>query len=142
MLQNMLVILRYAAAELRLVFAERRCGGLCRTWAWPRARCCAPTRAKLGEFAAEVAARWRHLLVDEFQDTSRSQYELLTLIASGWESAGRGSCFLVGDPMQSIYMFRQAEVELFERTKQHGLGEGDSDGPLDTVAVANQFSLP
>ena len=86
-----------------------------------------------------IAERWPHLLVDEFQDTSRSQYELLTLIASGWESAGRGSCFLVGDPMQSIYMFRQAEVELFERTKRYGLGEGTATVHLAPLQLQTNF---
>ena len=118
----MLVILRYAAAELRLVFAERGVVDFVELGLAAR-QVLRTDEGELSEFATEVAERWPHLLVDEFQDTSRSQYELLTLIASGWESAGRGSCFLVGDPMQSIYMFRQAEVELFERTKQHGLGE-------------------
>jgi ATP-dependent exoDNAse (exonuclease V) beta subunit len=79
------------------------------------------------------------LLVDEFQDTSRSQYELLTLIASGWESAGRGSCFLVGDPMQSIYMFRQAEVQLFERTRRYGLGEGSAVVQLTPLQLQTNF---
>ena len=91
------------------------------------------------ELADVIAERWPHLLVDEFQDTSRSQYELLTLIASGWESAGRGSCFLVGDPMQSIYMFRQAEVELFERTKRYGLGEGTATVHLTPLQLQTNF---
>jgi ATP-dependent helicase/nuclease subunit A len=122
MLQDMLIILRYAIAELRLVFAERGVVDFVELGLAAR-QVLRDDEGQLSELAADVAARWPHLLVDEFQDTSRSQYELLTLIASGWESAGRGSCFLVGDPMQSIYMFRQAEVELFERTRRYGLGE-------------------
>ncbi len=121
MLQHMLVILRYAIAELRLVFAERGVVDFVELGLAAR-QVLRDDEGELSELAADVAARWPHLLVDEFQDTSRSQYELLTLIASGWESAGRGTCFLVGDPMQSIYMFRQAEVELFERTRRYGLG--------------------
>ncbi len=141
MLQHMLVILRYAVAELSLVFAERGVVdfvelGLAAT------RVLRDDEGGLSELAADVAGRWPHLLVDEFQDTSRSQYELLTLIASGWESAGRGTCFLVGDPMQSIYMFRQAEVELFERTRRYGPGRGHGGRSIGTVTVANQFPLP
>ena len=94
---------------------------------------------EFSELAADVAGRWPHLLVDEFQDTSRSQYELFTLMAGGWESAGRGSCFLVGDPMQSIYMFRQAEVELFERTRRHGLGEGTAAIKLTPLQLQTNF---
>lgn len=127
MLQHLLIILRYAVAELRLVFAERSVVDFVELGLAAR-QVLLDEEGKPTELVADVAWRWRHLLVDEFQDTSRSQYQLLTLLAEGWESAERGTCFLVGDPMQSIYMFRQAEVELFERTRCHGLGE-------DTAAV-------
>ena len=138
MLQHMLVILRYAVAELRLVFAERGVVDFVELGLAAR-QVLLDEEGALTELAADVAARWPHLLVDEFQDTSRSQYELLTLIATGWESAGRGSCFLVGDPMQSIYMFRQAEVELFERTRRYGLGEGTAAVHLIPVQLQTNF---
>ena len=54
--------------------------------------------------------RIRHILVDEFQDTSHSQYELLVRLTSGWEPGDGRTLFVVGDPMQSIYRFREAEV--------------------------------
>jgi ATP-dependent helicase/nuclease subunit A len=138
MLQDMLIILRYAIAELRLVFAKRGVVDFVELGLAAR-QVLRDDEGQLSELAADVAARWPHLLVDEFQDTSRSQYELLTLIASGWESAGRGSCFLVGDPMQSIYMFRQAEVELFERTKRYGLGEGSATVQLTPLQLQTNF---
>lgn len=53
-----------------------------------------------------------HLLVDEFQDTSQSQYQLLENLISHWPKPNR-TLFAVGDPMQSIYRFRQADVSLF-----------------------------
>ncbi|WP_321371885.1 UvrD-helicase domain-containing protein [uncultured Desulfuromusa sp.] len=54
-----------------------------------------------------------HILVDEFQDTSRLQYQLLNTLTSGWSEGDNRTLFLVGDPMQSIYRFREAEVGLF-----------------------------
>jgi ATP-dependent exoDNAse (exonuclease V) beta subunit len=66
---------------------------------------------------------FKHILVDEFQDTSQSQIELLERLTSGWMRGDGRTLFLVGDPMQSIYRFRKAEVGLFLRVKEHGLGE-------------------
>ncbi|MDQ6960422.1 MAG: UvrD-helicase domain-containing protein [Mariprofundaceae bacterium] len=59
--------------------------------------------------------RIRHILVDEFQDTSELQIRLLRCLTSGWEESDGRTLFLVGDPMQSIYRFRKAEVGLFLR---------------------------
>ncbi len=138
MLQHMLIILRYATAELLLVFAERGVVDFVQLGLAAR-QVLQNEDGEPSELAADIAERWPHLLVDEFQDTSRSQYELLTLIVGGWESAAQGSCFLVGDPMQSIYMFRQAEVELFERTKRFGLGEGSAVVPLTPLQLQTNF---
>lgn len=63
-----------------------------------------------------------HILVDEFQDTSFKQIALLQLLTLGWDPGAGNSLFLVGDPMQSIYRFRDAEVGLFVHAKEHGLG--------------------
>jgi ATP-dependent helicase/nuclease subunit A len=138
MLQHLLIILRYAVAELRLVFAERSVVDFVEL-ALAARQVLVDEEGKPTDLVADVAGRWRHLLVDEFQDTSRSQYELLTLLAEGWESIERGTCFLVGDPMQSIYMFRQAEVELFERTRCHGLGEGSAAVNLIPLKLQTNF---
>ena len=54
-------------------------------------------------------ARFRHILVDEFQDTNRLQYKWLSLLADGG-SEGGASLFCVGDDDQSIYRFRGAEI--------------------------------
>ncbi len=54
-----------------------------------------------------------HILIDEFQDTSRLQYQLLNTLTAGWSDGDGRTLFLVGDPMQSIYRFREAEVGLF-----------------------------
>lgn len=63
----------------------------------------------------------RHILVDEFQDTSLSQYSLLVQLLSGWEAGDGRTLFLVGNSMQSIYRFRDAQVGLMLHSKQHGI---------------------
>ena len=69
----------------------------------------------------------RHLLVDEFQDTSFSQYKLVDLLmrrSFGNQDASPSTLFVVGDPMQSIYKFREAEVGLFlQAALQKRIGE-------------------
>lgn len=57
--------------------------------------------------------RIEHLLVDEFQDTSRAQYDLVDALTAQWSEGDGHTLFVVGDPMQSIYRFREAEVSLF-----------------------------
>ena len=61
-----------------------------------------------------LESRYHHVLVDEFQDTSRAQWELVSLLVESWgEGLGLAtspSVFIVGDRKQSIYRFRDADV--------------------------------
>jgi len=63
-----------------------------------------------------------HLLIDEFQDTSLKQFCLIEKLMAGWEDNDGRTLFIVGDPMQSIYRFREADVGLFLRAKMNGIG--------------------
>lgn len=63
-----------------------------------------------------------HILVDEYQDTSFKQEELLHKLTSEWSADDGRTLFIVGDPKQSIYRFRDAEVGLFIQTQKRGLG--------------------
>ena len=67
--------------------------------------------------------RLQHLLLDEFQDTSATQLDLVQQLTAGWQRGDGRSVFCVGDPMQSIYGFRQAEVRAFLDLAEEGLGE-------------------
>ncbi|HEU5458005.1 MAG TPA: 3'-5' exonuclease, partial [Terracidiphilus sp.] len=71
--------------------------------------------------AIALADNIHHLLVDEFQDTSRSQHRLLGSLLAAWPDNSGRSLFLVGDPMQSIYYFRGADAELFPQVRERGL---------------------
>ena len=74
----------------------------------------------------ELGERWRRLLVDEFQDTDPVQAEVCLLLSS--DSAGGsdwrkvvprpGALFVVGDPKQSIYRFRRADIQIYELVKR------------------------
>lgn len=75
------------------------------------------------DLALNLDYRIQHLLVDEFQDTSATQFRLLELLTAGWEETDGRTLFLVGDPMQSIYRFREADVGIFLRVKNHGIGQ-------------------
>jgi ATP-dependent helicase/nuclease subunit A len=65
----------------------------------------------------------QHIMVDEFQDTSQSQFDLLLALTRGWNGLDGKTIFLVGDPMQSIYRFRNADVGLFLYAKKQGIGD-------------------
>lgn len=119
-LEAILRLLPYAAAHLKVVFGERGeadftevAQGAVRALGSPDA----PTDLLLA-----LDYRVKHILVDEFQDTSISQWELLTLLTSGWTAGDGRTLFLVGDPMQSIYRFREAQVALFLQARDKGLG--------------------
>ena len=119
-LKALFVVLRLGAGELKYVFAERNAAD------YPEFA--AAARQALGsadeptDTALALDARLRHVLVDEFQDTSEAQVRLLESLTAGWEAGDGRTLFLVGDPMQSVYRFRNAEVGLFLDVRDRGLG--------------------
>ncbi|MDZ7637353.1 MAG: UvrD-helicase domain-containing protein [Bryobacterales bacterium] len=86
--------------------------------------------------AERLDAQIRHLLVDEFQDTSVLQMLLVRKLTENWAPGDGRTLFLVGDPMQSIYGWRNARVELFLRA-----WGGGSAGlpPLETLQLQRNF---
>lgn len=81
-------------------------------------------------------ARIEHILMDEFQDTSYTQFSLLRRLTAGWQAGDGRSLFLVGDPMQSIYRFREANVGFFNDVVQRGrLGQI----PIEALSLTSNF---
>ena len=119
-LRALLRTLRLAVAQLKMVFQTERVIDFMELGI--------AARFALGqidnptEVAYHMDSRIEHLLVDEFQDTSRAQFELLEQLTGGWQPGDGRTLFLVGDPMQSIYRFRQAEVGLFGEAEENGIG--------------------
>ena len=97
------------------------------------------------EIRQTLIKRHKYYMVDEYQDTNELQYELVMLLTNELQSA---NLFIVGDPKQSIYGFRGADVRVFEKTKQKIIdGNEDSDIRLtenfrslrDPVGFVNYF---
>jgi ATP-dependent exoDNAse (exonuclease V) beta subunit len=75
-----------------------------------------------GDAALRLDNAIHHILIDEMQDTSVGQYKLIETLISGWSAGDGKTLFCVGDPMQSIYRFRDAEVGRFLQVRTSGVG--------------------
>lgn len=120
MLDALLSLLPLSVAQLKVLFAER--GQVDYAEVALSALSALGTADAPTDLALALDYRIRHLLVDEFQDTSFNQFVLLERLTSGWQTGDGRTLFVVGDPMQSIYRFREAEVGLFLRAQQYGIG--------------------
>jgi ATP-dependent exoDNAse (exonuclease V) beta subunit len=87
------------------------------------------------DLALALDHRIRHILVDEFQDTSKMQTDLLKKLTAGWEPDDGRTLFLVGDAMQSVYGFRNANVGIYLKVQEEGLG----DIPLQPLTLQSNF---
>jgi ATP-dependent helicase/nuclease subunit A len=113
-------VLRAAAAQLQARFALE--GRVDHTYVAGAARAALAEGGLPTDLALRTGLFLRHVLVDEFQDTSVAQLELLEMLTAGWEPGDGRTLFVVGDPMQSIYQFREAEVGCFLRARDLGIG--------------------
>ena len=113
-------VLPHAVAQLLALFGER--DSLDHPAVAAAARDALGDESAPTELALSLDYRIHHLLVDEYQDTSPSQERLLRLLVAGWQPGDGRSLFCVGDPMQSIYAFREADVTLFLQAQRRGIG--------------------
>ncbi|TNE80651.1 MAG: DNA helicase UvrD, partial [Gammaproteobacteria bacterium] len=75
------------------------------------------------ELALKLDYQIRHILTDEFQDTSSAQFAILKRLTAGWLPDDGRSLFIVGDAMQSLYGFRNANVGLFLEARSQPIGQ-------------------
>ncbi|MDY0006769.1 MAG: UvrD-helicase domain-containing protein [Spongiibacteraceae bacterium] len=138
-LQALLQTLRLAAAELQLVFAAS--GEVDHSEIAMAARRALGEPGAPSELLLRLDYQLRHILVDEFQDTSLAQFQLLERLVEGWAEHNAvhpqqpRTVFIVGDGMQSIYGFREAEVGLFVRAREQGI----NGLPLQDARLTTNF---
>ncbi|MBS1270159.1 MAG: ATP-dependent helicase/nuclease subunit A [Gammaproteobacteria bacterium] len=119
-LDAMVTVLKLALAQLHLIFEESARVDFAEVTR--RAIAALGALEDPSDLALRLDHHLQHLLVDEFQDTSMAQYHLLRLLTQGWAPGDGRTLFLVGDPMQSIYRFREAEVGVFLKIWEEGFG--------------------
>lgn len=136
-LQSLLLVLKILAAQLRVTFQYH--GQIDFIENAQAALLALGNSDHPTDLALALDYQIKHILVDEFQDTSYTQYQLLEKLTCGWEAQDQKTLFVVGDPMQSIYRFREAEVGLFIRMRLNGIG----NIKLKALTLARNFrSLP
>ena len=133
-LKDIFELVKLASAHLHLIFSQRQATDF--TQQTLDALSALGGLEEPSELALRLDYTLRHILVDEFQDTSPVQLELLRKLVSGWFQGDGRSLFLVGDPMQSIYRFRNADMDLFNQLFQLGRIESV---PLERLTLANNF---
>ena len=117
-------LLPLLAAELLLVF--ERHGVVDHTQVAQSALLALGEDDEVTDLALRLDYHIEHILVDEFQDTAVTQYDLLQKLTRGWYEHNAANpdaprtLMIVGDPMQSIYAFRGANVGLFLNARQQG----------------------
>jgi ATP-dependent exoDNAse (exonuclease V) beta subunit len=113
-------LLPLAATELKRLFAER---SICdHIEVAISASNAIGTPDLPGDVALLLDYQIQHVLVDEMQDTSSAQYRMIEALTGGWTGTDGRTLYCVGDPMQSIYRFRNAEVGQFLMSRTAGIG--------------------
>ena len=87
----------------------------------------------------QLAQRYEYIMVDEFQDTNALQWEIIHLLAKTKAGLAKDKLFIVGDPKQSIYGFRNADIRVFRRVKKLFSEIGSADGKETDIVFAGSF---
>jgi len=132
-LQNLQSFLLRCTARLKLIYGE--------LGATDFTEVALAAREALGnedcptDLSLKLEYRIKHILIDEFQDTSHLQYDLLSRLIQGWQADDNHSLFIVGDAMQSCYGFRNADVRIFLQAIQSGI----NGYPLQALNLQENF---
>ena len=116
-LSDLIRCLKLALGQLRLIFTERDRLDFQEV----AIRASEALDIENTDLALIMDYQIQHILIDEFQDTSQSQNLLLEKLIKEWQPGDARTLFLVGDPMQSIYRFREADVGLFLQAVKTGI---------------------
>jgi ATP-dependent exoDNAse (exonuclease V) beta subunit len=126
-------VMPLAVVELRRAFSER--GVSDHTEVALAAAAALGNADTPGDVALRLDFTIKHILIDEMQDTSIGQYQLIGRLIDGWGPGDGKTLFCVGDPMQSIYRFRDAEVGRFLQLRENGFGPV----PLESLVLRRNF---
>lgn len=102
------------------------------------------SKGEPSEVALQLRQKYRYILVDEYQDISPVQEEVLQRISRGGQEgqgAAGGNLFMVGDVKQSIYGFRQAEPRIFLEKYQQFTPSEPKEGQADNLPVQARIAL-
>ncbi|MDX8382880.1 MAG: 3'-5' exonuclease, partial [Ghiorsea sp.] len=141
-LQALFLVLRMLAGQLWQVFEQHKKVDFVEVML--RAKQALGQENAVGEIIPSEALlrldyQIKHILVDEFQDTSTLQIDLLSRLTAGWVDGDGRSLFMVGDPMQSIYRFRKAEVSLFLKAAQNQLPNHQALPEITSLTLQQNF---
>ncbi len=121
LIESILVVLKLAIANLKVEFSAR--GEVDYVEIAQAANQALGQIGNPSNLALYLDNKISHILIDEFQDTNHSQFEFLEKLTLGWSKEDGQTIFIVGDPMQSIYGFREADVGLFLKAKSDGIND-------------------
>ncbi|MBL4782344.1 MAG: UvrD-helicase domain-containing protein [Porticoccaceae bacterium] len=119
-LEALTTLLPRLVAELKLIFQQQRASDFAEITL--NALEALGSEDEPTDLTLRLDAQINHILIDEFQDTSSVQFRLLRLLTSGWQNGDGRTLFIVGDGMQSLYSFRNANVGLFLDARKHPIG--------------------
>jgi ATP-dependent exoDNAse (exonuclease V) beta subunit len=118
-LRDISEVLKLSVAQLKLLFNELSVQDFSEVGL--QAIGALDSREKVSDIALFLDYQINHLLIDEFQDTSYAQLILIEKLLENWQHGSGKTIFLVGDPMQSIYRFRESQVGIFLEVKKNGI---------------------